>query len=682
MSKAKTILISIIGIIIIILGIFYCLDKKLQKLYLEQQSLIFFDRNNEIISILPNKNGYYNQYSESLPDSISKLLAKKEDRFFYWHFGINPISSIRAGAYSLGIGSRKASSTITQQLTKILLGNELKRNFKNKAIESIYALALEIYHSKKDILNMYANSIYFGNQIQGINQASQTYFGASLDTLGTNQAIQLLASISNPAKNNPTRPANKSEAESLAKTLKLSIDTDNFTDYKAVKENLSNYSFSQKTYFEVSSLQTKDQKLFIGSLLNERIREIVQKNIDELSSKDANNAAVIVLKLPENELLAIIGSPNPYLEKEGYKINMALAPRPIGSTIKPFIYLKGFEKGLRPYTLVDDREYKYITAIGFPLYPKNFDYQYRGIINLHYALSNSLNVPSLKVLEYIGLDDFYKFLIQDLSFKPIQDLENYQLGIALGGLEMSLLDLCEYFSIFPNKGYLKDLSISSADIQNSGKQIADEKYIQLINKILNDRKTGIEQFGLKSDLNLFQTNYALKTGTSRDFKDSWIIGFTPDFLVGVWVGNADNTPTQSISGQIGAGKIWQETMELLLNSSYNKKTAFDFSLLKSFNDDQSIEYGLAGDNFEKIRQILLNQNTDLILNPHDGDILLLEKGMRIQLKAKQEVSWTINSKGVGSGIEILFSPEKTGKYTIQALTKKNQQESIDIFVTN
>ncbi len=107
--------------------------------------------------------------------------------------------------------------------------------------------------------------------------------------------------------------------------------------------------------------------------------------------------------------------------------------------MKPFIYLKAFENGLRPYTLVEDREYKYLTALGFPVYPKNFDWKYRGEINLRYALANSLNVPTVKVLEYVGLENFYKFLKEDLGFESIQNLENYQQGIALGSLENSLV---------------------------------------------------------------------------------------------------------------------------------------------------------------------------------------------------------------------------------------------------
>ena len=436
---------------------------------------------------------------------------------------------------------------------------------------------------------------------------------------------------------------------------------------------------SSRSYIDKTSYKS-EYHLTIDEEITKNIRDIVKRNIDELKIKNANNAAVVVIKLPENEILSLIGSPDPFSMEEGYKINMLSEPRAIGSTIKPFIYLNAFEKGLRPYTLVDDREYKYITAIGFPLYPKNFDYKYRGEVTLHYSLSNSLNVPAVKVLEYVGLEDFYKFLEQDLKFKPVQDLHNYQLGIALGALEMSLLDLSHYFTIFPNEGILKELKIDKNNNSASDKKIADEKYIQLINKILNDRRTGIEQFGLKSELNLFQGNYALKTGTSRDYKDSWVIGFTPDFLVGVWVGNADSSPTEEVSGQIGAGAIWSEIMNLLLNSEYNKKTPFRFNLLKDFNNEGNIEYGLEGDNYEKAKIALKENDSSIILNPHNGDNFVLENNTQIIFQAKEKVKWYINSEFFGEEEKIIFPPSKTGQYKITAQTPEGREETIYIFL--
>ena len=662
----------------------YHLQKQLIETHNKQNSTIIQDRTGKVISIELNERGYWAEYLNKIPSRFKELMLEKEDEYFYYHFGFNPWSIFRASVGYLGFGPEGGSSTITQQLVKILLGKELERNLKNKIIESFYTLSFELYQSKETILKMYVNSVYFGNRAQGLAEASQLYFGVSPDMLTDGQILQLLATISSPTKNNPAQFKNQEIAWAVAQRLGLNNQRLVTTDLTVVKENMQKYSHFSKSYFELRDLindSSKNHQLTTDGELTEKIRKIADRNIEGLKLRGAKNAAVAVIKLPENEILTLIGSPDPSYFAEGYQINMLNEPRSIGSTIKPFIYLKAFEKGLRPYTLVDDREYKYITAVGFPLYPKNFDYKYRGEVSLHYALSNSLNVPAVKVLEYVGLEDFYKFLEEGLEFKPIQDLNNYQLGIALGVLEMNLMDLAHYFTIFPNNGVLKELKIYKDNRTLApDKQIAEPKYIQLINKILNDRKTGIEQFGLKSDFNLFQSNYALKTGTSRDFRDSWVVGYTPDFLVGVWVGNHDNTPMEGISGQAGAGRIWAETMEVLLNSEYNKKTPFEFNLLKEFYEKWVVEYGLPGDNYESYLNVLKEQDLTLILHPHDGDAFLLEEDTKIILEAKETVKWFINEEFLGEGQDYIFIPQGIGQCQIKATLLDGFQEIVTIYI--
>ncbi len=683
----RKILISLAILFFAFLAVFlifaYGAQKDLAAIYDKQKSVLISDRKGKEMCLRLNEKGYYSRYGGASTPRFADLLIKKEDKYFYWHPGINPVSIAQAFLGRIGIGERKASSTITQQLVKILLEKETERNISNKTQEAYYSLALDAYKNKEEILKMYLDSIYFGNKAQGINEASRLYFGADPEMLTDGQIIQLLAAISSPNENNPAQENNIKIAEELVKTLGLNNEGLIFTEPKAVKENMLGLMHSDASCFEFASYPeafSVSVELTIDAELAKKVRKIANDNIAELRAKGATNAAAIIIKLPENEILAQIGSPNPESLSEGYKINMLLEPRAIGSTVKPFIYLNAFKKDLRPYTLVDDKEYKYITAIGFPLYPKNFDWKYRGIVTLHYSLSNSLNVPAVKVLEYVGLDNFYNFLEKDLQFQPIQPLENYQLGIALGSLEMSLHDLAKYFTIFPNNGILKDLKIYKDGPEAQSLKISEPKYIELINKILNDRKTGIEQFGLKSDFNLFQDNYALKTGTSRDYRDSWVIGYTPDFLVGVWVGNADASPTREVSGQVGAGRIWAEIMDMLLNSEYNKKTPFNFGLVKEFNNDGNIEYGLAGDNYEKQKNILIGKSTSIIVSPHNGDTFLLEQNTKIILEAKESVKWSVNDKFLAESDKYIFTPQRSGRHIIKAETLGGFMETATIFV--
>ncbi len=682
--------ILIIAIFILFLAA-YPLQKKMREIYVGQESVIIADRNNIPIYIQPNNKGYYSRYLESVPQKFKNLLIKKEDKFFFYHLGINPFSISRDVFQYIFSGKSEGQSTITQQLAKLLLNNEGQRNLKNKIIESIYAVSLELYTSKEQILLMYANSAYFGNQAQGLKEASYFYFNKGPEILSDLEISKLLASLNSPSKHYPGTYDNEKIAALLLKRFgEEKSESEKSTDFKPEKND--EMRRKNEEFFELNDLNIQCPapcQLTIDKNLTEKLRRVLKKNIEILSSSNAENGAIVAIKLPENELIAIVGSPDPSQQTKGYQINMATKPRPAGSMFKPFIYTKAFEKGARPYSLIEDKEYKYEIGTGFPLYPKNYDGKYHGTVTLHYALSNSLNVPAVKVLEYAELENFYDFLKNNLKFESIQPLENYGLGIALGGLEMSPLALSEYFTIFPNKGILKPLivyknpldkplSIGGINDFNSKQKIISEEIIELINKILSDRKTAIDQFGLKSNLNLEQDNYALKTGTSYDYHDSWVIGYTPDFLVAVWIGNSSNKPMRQISGQSGAGKIWQETMEIMLNSSYNKKTAFSFAQIKEFTNSGSIEYGLDKDDYEKNRLIL--QKPSIIKNPHDDDVFLFEKGMTIPLETENNAKWFINKTFLKEGKSISWQPEKADEYLITAATEQEISETIKITI--
>jgi len=170
----------------------------------------------------------------------------------------------------------------------------------------------------------------------------------------------------------------------------------------------------------------------------------------------------------------------------------------------------------------------------------------------------------------------------------------------------------------------------------------------------------------------------LKTGTSHDFKDSWIIGYTPNFLVGVWIGNADNSATDGVSGQLGAGRIWNQVMQIMLNSNYNYNTQFNFSDIKDYQSQDGVDFGLASDNFDQAQNIIENRDEDFILNPHEGDVFLFQPDAKIPLKAKTSAEWIINNQDFDSGQEVIFIPQKEGRYQITA-SSKSQNQTVNIW---
>jgi membrane peptidoglycan carboxypeptidase len=180
---------------------------------------------------------------------------------------------------------------------------------------------------------------------------------------------------------------------------------------------------------------------------------------------------------------------------------------------------------------------------------------------------------------------------------------------------------------------------------------------------LSDRLTGVEQFGLESSLNLSSGEYAVKTGTSRDFHDSWVVGYTPDFVVGVWLGNSENTPLSQVSGQSGAGTVWHDVMEYLLSSPYNTKRSFTKSDVRLLTVDQKEEWGLASDN-PKEHRTLLTSNA-LITSIHEGDMFEYENNMRIPLRSRAPLTWFANGKSIGEGTDITFTPASPSTFEIE-----------------
>jgi penicillin-binding protein 1C len=654
--------------------------KDAESRYQALLSVTMYDRNGAPLSIKENSKGHYVNALQKVPDDFANLLIQKEDRYFYYHFGINPFSTVRA-MYRYALQSTSGgASTITQQLSKNLLGTELNRNVFNKLREVLYSLSIELFYSKEEILVMYANTVYLGNQVQGFETGSHAYFGKPLRETTHNEHISLLATLSYPNARNPWEEKNKDFAESLNNRIS---PHETFIP----PEVTEGYSFQSETFFELNSAGvtcTESCYTSVDNALTANIRTILKRHISAEWERGARNGAVVVIDPETEEVLALVGSKNPKNASGGDQINMTLQPRPIGSTVKPFIYLKGFMDGLRPYTLVDDREYKYSIATGFPLYPKNFDGTYHGEVTIHESLSNSLNVPSVKVLEFIGLHNFYAFLSGKLNFKPLQSYDNYQYGIALGGLEMDLLTLTHYFTVFPRMGTLAPLRVLKNDPENyslppqseiEAKQtVSDKKFTQLVHAILSDRLSGVNQFGLESTLNIDARDYGVKTGTSRDFHDSWVVGYTGDFVVGVWIGNTENEPLKQVTGQSGAGAVWHDVMNVLLESSYNNDTVLPRDSITQFPMNNSGEWGLLGDTISDHQMLLLSDT--LIKSPYDSDSFEFFEGMSIPLKGSKELEWSVNGASLGSGTDIVFSPMSATTYEIIAFDSESKRREI------
>jgi membrane carboxypeptidase/penicillin-binding protein PbpC len=636
---------------------FAVLDTRAVDVYRNLASSVTYDRTGAIVRIERNSRDQVCLFASEYPEHVKNLVLAKEDQWFYFHPGVHPYRILRAAFLRFAGEPNGGASTITQQLAKILLNTAGERTVGNKLRELGLTFVLEYQHSKDDILTMYLNTVPLGGNIQGFAAAGRAYFDTQATELTEHETLQLLAALSNPSVARPLTETNLAKAVSIASSLDLAPPVPEETDTTT----------ASGAWLELTSVM-RDCSACTSSLdveLTERIRALLRAHTERSSANGMTHGAVAIVLVPSGELVALIGSPNPDSEENGMRINMALETRPIGSTVKPFVYLLGFMKGLRPYTLVEDREYKFDIETGFPLYPKNYDGLYRGTVTLEESLANSLNVPTVEVLRYATLPDTYEFFGRTLGFTPPQVWERYAYGIALGGLELDLLTLTHAFTLFAHNGNLSPLIVghtvdgkpipftTERSSLSDERVVAGHEYVALVNAILSDRTAGVEQFGQKGSLNLSRGGYGVKTGTSRDYHDSWTVGFTGDYVVGVWTGNAGNTPMRQVSGALGAGSLWHDVMELMFTTPYYRGTQLDLAPVVHIPNERGFSYGLMEDTVAEATALLAGNET--ILFPHDRDVFLYTEGMRIPLSAREdEVTWSING--------VAYTPRSGGWY--------------------
>jgi len=291
---------------------------------------------------------------------------------------------------------------------------------------------------------------------------------------------------------------------------------------------------------------------------------LVQNHIDGLKSKQITNAAVVVLDNHTADILCMVGSKNFFDDRNEGQVNGSLARRQPGSTLKPFTYGLALERGLTAAHIIEDREIQYKTP-GGAYRPQNYDKQYHGLVRMRTALACSYNIPAVVLLEKLGPELLYQRL-QEAGFQSLKKSPGfYGIGLTLGNGEVTLLELTQAYATLARGGtFLRTKAILSGEPQNEvkSKQIFSPQITFILTHMLSDKDARVPAFGYNSPLNL-PFPCAIKTGTSKDFRDNWIAGYTPDYTVGIWVGNFDGAAMLNISGITGCGPLFRDVMLLL-----------------------------------------------------------------------------------------------------------------------
>lgn len=533
-----------------------------------------------------------------IPDSLKNAIIASEDKDFYRHPGFSPKAILRS--FLLNVREREigyGGSTITQQLVKNALLSP-KKSFLRKYQELILAQEIERRYSKNEILTMYLNSVYFGEGAFGIEDASNTFFGKSAKELTIAEASMLAAILPAPSKLSPLS-GDLAEAKNrqkivLGKMQQLGYITEqernNALKTKLIFNPIKNSVNSKAPHF---ALMVRDELIRkygeeyisrsgfrVYTTLNlswqTYAENIVANQVKALAGNRVSNAAAVAVDPGTGEVPILVGSYNWHDNIFG-KVNVVTSLRQPGSSFKPIMYITGFERHiLTPATLLHDVPTTYKTPVG-DYRPLDFDRNYRGNVLLRRALANSLNIPAVEAITKVGIEPVLS-MASRLGITTLKDASNYGPSLALGSGEVKLIELTHAYAIFASQGvdhpihFIKSIHDKNNSVIYEYKKrpitVIDPAYTYLISSILSDNVTRAETFG--NVLTIPQTA-AVKTGTTEDFRDALTIGYTPSIAVGVWVGNNDNTPMDSIAGSLGAAPIWKMLMQYFLKDLPNEQ---------------------------------------------------------------------------------------------------------------
>ncbi len=580
------------------------------------QTTKILDRNGQLLyEIYADKNRTLVKL-QNIPLYLRQATISIEDKDFYRHQGINPIGGIlRAVRETVFRQQLQGGSTITQQLVKTALLTP-QRTLTRKIKEVILAFWTEKIYNKDTILEMYLNQVPYGGTAWGIEVAAEKYFGKKVQDLSLAESALLAGLPAAPTTYSPYGAHPELATQRQANVLTRMVEDGYIIEDEKQKALSEKLVFKpQKTnikaphfvmYVKKQLVDKYGEKLVEqGGLkvtttldlnLQEKAQDIVATEVAKLKDLRVGNAASLVTRPPTGEILSMIGSKD-YFATDSGNFNVTTSLRQPGSSIKPINYAVGLEtKKVTPATLFIDSPTCFYVSGQKSYCPQNYDGKFHGPAQLRFALGNSFNIPAVKMMALNGVETVIASA-SAFGISSFTDPSRYGLSLTLGGGEVSMVDMARAFGVFANTGIRRDLvSILKVEDNNgnvieeykdpnyipditkslnypsslliSGPRVISDETAFLISHILLDNNARSGAFGDSSFLVIPNRAVSVKTGTTDDKRDNWTLGFTPNFLVAVWVGNNDNTPMHPLltSGVTGAAPIWNKiTREILKN---------------------------------------------------------------------------------------------------------------------
>lgn len=558
------------------------------------QTTKIYDRHGKLLyQIYANENRTLVPLS-TLPKDLIDATIAIEDKDFYKNPGFDINAITRAAIADLSGKPIQGGSTITQQLIKsTLLTPEI--TIERKIKEIVLAFWAEKIYTKNQILEMYFNQVPYGGTAWGVESAAETYFGKSVKSLNLAQSAFLAGMPQAPSDYSPygQNPNlwKKRQLDVLKKMHDLRYITkeerEQAENEELIFESPQTPIYAPHFVMYVKDLLIKKYGLNIvekGGLnvitsldLNTQnaAQDIVKEEIDNDFNLNISNGAALITNPKNGDILAMVGSKD-YNEPSFGAVNLTTSLRQPGSSIKPVTYAAALSNGYTAASILEDTPITF-TSPGGPSYsPVNYDGAFHGRVPLRLALANSFNIPAVKLLNKMGVPTMVN-LAKKMGITTWKDSQNYGLSITLGAAEVKMTDMATVYGTIANLGKkvevnpLLKVSDYSGNVlyqknNPSGEKILDESVAYILANILADNKARSMEFGSNSPLNIPGKVVSVKTGTTDSKRDNWTIGFTPSYLVAVWVGNNDNTPmSQNLaSGITGAAPIWNKLMTSLL----------------------------------------------------------------------------------------------------------------------
>jgi len=583
-----------------------------------------FDRKGKLLYEIYREQNRTPVKLDQLPVFITQATIAIEDKDFYRHKGIAVTGGIFRAAKEIIINnSLQGGSTITQQLVKTALLSP-ERTIKRKIKEILLALWAEKIYSKNQILEMYLNQVPYGGAAHGIEEAAKVYFGVHALDLNLVQAAFLAGLPQAPSLYSPY--INPALAQKRRNEVLRSMESQGFISRQASSK-------SQNTKLEVLSPRTNikaphfvfyvksqlEEKYGIrqveeGGLkvtttldldIQEEAEKILKEELDKVKQLNVSNGAILVTRPSTGEILAMVGSVDYFASPSG-AFNVTTALRQPGSSIKPIMYSLALEKDYNAASIISDTPVVFNIPGSVPYRPVNYDGKTHGNVPLRYALANSFNIPAVRVLNTIGVINFIDHA-KRMGISTWTDPNRFGLSLTLGGGEVTMIDMAKAFGVFANGGNRVNLTsfnriVTSADnlfyqYNPMFVKVIDEGVTFIISDILADNFARRWAFGSNSTLEINGFKVAVKTGTTDEKKDNWTIGYTPDYIVVVWVGNNNNQPMNPYlaSGITGAAPIWNRTMSYLLKTyGVNKQFAKPDNIVEKICYYGKVEYFVKG----------------------------------------------------------------------------------------